>query len=253
MMLRNRGGCLFLWLFLIIGYILNCESFHVLNSRNLLSTTGLKKQKIPLRERHLAKQSEENEATRSYSNHTFCEYDSWNMKKEYVIDPTKQLFQSSSRSTQLEFSPDQAPSYFKNLFLSCFIPSGELTSDYYKYSSWRIFQRFIGATNSVFGTQALLLALGFKKSSIGIAAATTWILKDALGKFARIFWASMYGRKFDTDAKKWKFRSSLFFTIGNTLEILTYIYPSIFLFAAAIANALKQMAMLTAASTRNTM
>lgn len=53
-------------------------------------------------------------------------------------------------------------------FLSnSFLPSGDLTSDYYRYTIWRAMQRLVGATLSVFGTQALLLALGFKKSSIG--------------------------------------------------------------------------------------
>ena len=139
-----------------------------------------------------------------------------------------------------------------NLIKSCFIPSGEITSDYYRYSMWRLAQRFVSATCSVFGTQALLLALGFKKEKIGIAAATTWVLKDALGKFSRIFWASKHGRKFDSDAKKWRFRSSILFAAGNALEIFTYIVPSLFLLLAACANAMKQMAMLTSSATRNT-
>lgn len=50
---------------------------------------------------------------------------------------------------------------------NCFLPGGELSEDYYKYTSWRAAQRFVGATTNVFGTQALLLALGFKKNRIG--------------------------------------------------------------------------------------
>eukprot|EP01036_Dinobryon_divergens_P032231 gene32230-41774_t len=137
-------------------------------------------------------------------------------------------------------------------FLSnSFLPSGDLTSDYYRYTLWRAMQRLVGATLSVFGTQALLLALGFKKSSIGLAAATTWVLKDALGKMARIFWASRNGRKFDCDAKKWRFRSSLLYAMGNGLEILTYMFPSLFLLIAAVANGLKQMAIYKSFSTKS--
>eukprot|EP00597_Dinobryon_sp_UTEXLB2267_P003547 CAMPEP_0170073750 /NCGR_PEP_ID=MMETSP0019_2-20121128/11139_1 /TAXON_ID=98059 /ORGANISM="Dinobryon sp., Strain UTEXLB2267" /LENGTH=522 /DNA_ID=CAMNT_0010283535 /DNA_START=351 /DNA_END=1919 /DNA_ORIENTATION=+ len=139
-----------------------------------------------------------------------------------------------------------------NFLRNSFLPSGDLTNDYYKYTLWRAAQRLVGATLSVFGTQALLLALGFKQSKIGLAAATTWVLKDALGKFSRIFWASKNGRKFDSDAKKWRFRSSLLYSAGNGLEILTYVMPSLFLLIAAMANALKQMAMLTSSATRNT-
>jgi hypothetical protein len=54
-------------------------------------------------------------------------------------------------------------------------------------------------------------------------------MKDALGKLSRILWASKYGRKFDADAKQWRFLSSVFFAIGNGLEILTYMVPSLFL------------------------
>ena len=80
-----------------------------------------------------------------------------------------------------------------------------------------------------------------------------WVLKDALGKVSRIIWASMNGRKFDSDAKKWRFRSSLLFALGNGLEIVTYMVPSMFLLIAAVANALKQMSMVTFSATRNTM
>lgn len=148
-----------------------------------------------------------------------------------------------------EFMPSQ--SKLTRILRNSFLPSGALNSDYYKYTLWRIAQRFISATTSVFGTQALLLALGFKKNSIGIAAATTWVLKDILGKFSRIIWASKYGRRFDSDAKKWRFRSSLLFAAGSSFEVFTYLVPSLFLVIAAIANAMKQMAMLTSSATRN--
>lgn len=55
--------------------------------------------------------------------------------------------------------------------------------------------------------QALLLALGIKAKRLGAAAAMSWVLKDALGKFGRILWASKMGRRFDSDAKRWRFRS----------------------------------------------
>lgn len=55
--------------------------------------------------------------------------------------------------------------------------------------------------------KALLLALGIKSRRLGAAAAMSWVLKDALGKFGRILWASKMGRRFDSDAKRWRFRS----------------------------------------------
>ena len=79
-----------------------------------------------------------------------------------------------------------------------------------------------------------------------------WVLKDALGKVSRILWASNYGRKFDQDSEKWRFRSSIIFATGSLFEIFTYLRPQFFLYIAAAANALKQMSMLTSSATRNT-
>ncbi|CAN0365917.1 unnamed protein product, partial [Ectocarpus sp. 13 AM-2016] len=99
---------------------------------------------------------------------------------------------------------------------------------------------------------ALLLALGIKAKRLGAAAAMSWVLKDALGKFGRILWASKMGRRFDSDAKRWRFRSSLLYAAGNGLEIVTYVFPASFLVLAAMANSFKQMSMLTSSATRNT-
>jgi hypothetical protein len=37
------------------------------------------------------------------------------------------------------------------------------------------------------------MALGVKQHKLGIAAATTWVIKDAFGKCSRMFWASQHG------------------------------------------------------------
>ena len=177
-----------------------------------------------------------------------------NIKEHSNSGGIKQMYYNDiSDAFIAEKSADFMQSHSKlvRILRNSFLPSGALNSDYYNYTLWRIAQRFLSATTSVFGTQALLLALGFKKNSIGIAAATTWVLKDILGKFSRIIWASKYGRRFDSDAKKWRFRSSLLFAAGSSFEVFTYLVPSLFLAIAAIANAMKQMAMLTSSATRN--
>ena len=166
-------------------------------------------------------------------------------------DPVSNTFQLQDDQSYNSAKRLKKRKIFSQMLWASFMPSGELTPDYYRYTLWRLAQRFVGASSSVFGTQALVLALGFKLNTIGIAAATTWVMKDALGKFSRIFWASKHGRKFDFNAKKWRFRSAILFATGNGFEILTYVFPSFFLVSAALANALKQMAMLTSSATRN--
>jgi hypothetical protein len=58
------------------------------------------------------------------------------------------------------------------------------------------------------------------------------------------------GRRFDSDAKRWRFRASLVYALGNYLEIVTYINPTLFLLWATLANSCKQVAMLTSSATR---
>mmetsp|Transcript_32967 Transcript_32967/g.48369 ORF Transcript_32967/g.48369 Transcript_32967/m.48369 type:complete len:778 (+) Transcript_32967:148-2481(+) len=142
---------------------------------------------------------------------------------------------------------------------SSFLPEG-VSPSYYRFIRWRIAQRFFNANVHVFGTQSLLLGLGVKSKSatassataaLGLSAALTWVLKDALGKIVRMLWASRMGRKFDPDAKRWRFRSCFVFALGNGLEVTSYIYPQLFLLWATLANCCKQVSMLTSSATRN--
>ena len=172
---------------------------------------------------------------------------------ELVWDAAAQRFVSTGSGTSaLNGAPIAGRLANLQAFLKhSFIPE-EVSPDYFSFTKWRIFQRFIAATVSVLGTQALLLALGIKSQRLGAAAAISWVLKDALGKFMRVVWAGKMGRRFDSDAKRWRFRSSLLYATGSGLEIVTYVFPAFFLLLATVANALKQISMLTSSATRNT-
>ena len=161
---------------------------------------------------------------------------------------TQSIITAKKQRKRLKFK-----NYMKQSIISSFVPEG-ISPNYYKFIKWRIIQRFLSSNVSVFGTQSLLMGLGIKSkhaSTLGLSAALNWVLKDALGKIVRMVWASRMGRKFDPDAKRWRYRSSLLYAVGNGLEVLTYVYPSLFLLLATLANSLKQMSMLTSSSTRN--
>lgn len=139
-----------------------------------------------------------------------------------------------------------------SFFTHAFFPE-DVTPDYYSFTAWRFFQRCVSATVGVFGTQALLLALGIKSGRLGQAAAISWVLKDGLGRVGKMLWAGSVGRDFDVDPRRWRFRSALMYAAGNGLEIVTQIFPASFLVVATGANTLKQVSMLTASATRNAM
>eukprot|EP00977_Amphora_coffeiformis_P019261 scaffold7101_cov153-Amphora_coffeaeformis.AAC.6 len=172
-----------------------------------------------------------------------------------LYDPIQERFvQQSERKHKKEA---WTPAHFLRTYILpqlsvAFLPAG-VTSNYYRFMRWRVLQRFVNANLHVFGTQSLLMGLGIKSSASqlgALSAALKWVLKDALGKIVRMAWASQMGRRFDSDAKRWRFRSAFIFAAGNFLEITTYMFPSMFLVWATLANCCKQMSMLTSSSTR---
>lgn len=98
----------------------------------------------------------------SIENLVLMEQNKRGIKKRVKWNKDSSSFHSYSSNDEAKQTP------MKNFLIDCFIPSGKISSDYYKYSLWRSAQRFVSATSSVFGTQALLLALGFKSNRIGI-------------------------------------------------------------------------------------
>ena len=176
-----------------------------------------------------------------------------------VYDPEKDRFVRASSAEDLaafysiDSSSDGLSTRLRRAVKQAFIPEG-VNQSYFHFMRWRICQRFINSNLHVLGTQSLIMGLGIKSAkTLGVSAALTWVLKDALGKLTRLFWASRMGRRFDSDAKRWRFRASLVYALGNYLEIITYVNPSLFLLWATIANSCKQVAMLTSSATRTSL
>lgn len=99
--------------------------------------------------------------TASLSNKDFVECNNIGIKKtlrwgdDGKFSPSQEQHNSVKQSSLLHH------------LLNSFLPGGSLTKDYYTFTTWRLAQRFVSATTSVFGAQALLLALGFKRDKIG--------------------------------------------------------------------------------------
>ena len=98
--------------------------------------------------------------------------------------------------------------------------------------------------------QSLLYAVGLGAGSMPVAAAVNWVLKDGLGQLGGIAFASAVNNQFDRDVKLWRLRSALVLDVATLLEVCTPLVPSLFLPLAAIANAGKNVAWLSASATR---
>jgi hypothetical protein len=180
-------------------------------------------------------------------------------RSSLVFDPIQERYikrsHNQDRATN-QSTASVAKSFFRRSIMPqlsvAFLPAG-VRPNYYRFIRWRVLQRFVNANLNVFGTQSLLLGLNIKSSSSqlgALSAALKWVLKDALGKIVRMFWAAQMGGQFDSDARRWRYRSAFCFAAGNGLEIVTYIFPQYFLLFATLANCCKQVSMLTSSSTR---
>ena len=82
------------------------------------------------------------------------------------------------------------------------------------------------------------------------AAAYTWVLKDGIGQFGGILFASRYGKNFDEDIKKWRFMAMVALNISIYIEILTLKFPNYFLALSSIANVGKNICFLLSSASR---
>jgi hypothetical protein len=84
--------------------------------------------------------------------------------------------------------------------------------------------------------QALLYAVGLGSGAIPLAAALNWIIKDGLGQLGGVIFASKVSTNFDADPKKWRFRGEVALVFSTLIEIITPLFPKLFLPLASIAN-----------------
>ncbi|CAM6091010.1 unnamed protein product [Calypogeia fissa] len=121
---------------------------------------------------------------------------------------------------------------------------------YTPYMQWRAVQYFFGGAMSVFTTRSLLHALGVsRKGSASGAVAVHWVIKDGAGRIGRMIFAR-HGKKFDCHLKQLRFGADLLMEMAAGVELLTMSFPQLFLPLACAASVAKNVAAVTATSTR---
>lgn len=132
-------------------------------------------------------------------------------------------------------------------FLPVGYPSSVRSPDYSGFYKWLFVQNVAGSTSYIMSMEALLHAVGVSSSALGWAAAASWVLKDGLGSVGMIFAAKILGdnNKFDADTLRAKWRADVAHNVGVSFELMTLIFPALFLPLASLANTLKGIAGLT--------
>ncbi|CAN6447683.1 unnamed protein product [Victoria cruziana] len=124
-----------------------------------------------------------------------------------------------------------------------FIPL-KVAPSYMDYLRWKFVHRICSSSLQVLATQAMFRAIGIGSSrSLPSAAAFNWVLKDGLGRLSRCIYTAHVGTAFDTNLKRVRFSTSVLFSLGVGVEMLTSIFPQYFLLLAATANIFKSISL----------
>ena len=127
-------------------------------------------------------------------------------------------------------------------------------SSYKKYAMYSFIANTASTATMVLSTQSLLLAIGVgQHAAAPISATLNWILKDGIGQFGGILFASKISssnNSVDADPKRWRMVSGLAMDCAMMMELMTPAFPGYFLFMASAANIGKNIAFLTASASR---
>jgi hypothetical protein len=108
------------------------------------------------------------------------------------------------------FEPQVRPTLAKRLrdlpliIENLFLPRDWNTStskDYLPYVKWQFLANVASSACGVLSMQSLLYAIGLESGAIPMAAALNWVIKDGLGQFGGVLFASMVNHRYDADPK----------------------------------------------------
>jgi hypothetical protein len=134
-----------------------------------------------------------------------------------------------------------------------FLPKGypySVGSGYKQYVQLQAIALLFSTTGGVLSMQSMLYAIGVGSGSIPLAATLNWIIKDGLGQLGGVIFASVVSNRFDGDPKRWRMVASGSMDASCFIELLTPLFPHLFLPLASIANVGKNISFLAASASR---
>lgn len=134
-----------------------------------------------------------------------------------------------------------------------FLPRGyprSVTGSYLPYVAWTSTSLLCGRVQSVLATQAALFTVGLGAGAIPMAAAVQWVLKDGVGSLVAILYAGTVNTRFDSDAKRYRFQSTIAITFADFIAVLMPLAPQHFFLMGSISSATSSVASLAQVSSR---
>ncbi|KAJ1621257.1 vitamin B6 photo-protection and homoeostasis-domain-containing protein [Pavlovales sp. CCMP2436] len=96
----------------------------------------------------------------------------------------------------------------------------------------------------------MLFTIGLGQGAIPMAAAIQWVLKDGIGNAAAIAYAAAVNTKFDEDAKRYRFQSTVALTASDFMAIAMPLCPQHFLLIASLSSGIGSIASLAQTASR---
>ncbi|KAJ2688654.1 hypothetical protein IWW39_002051 [Coemansia spiralis] len=125
-----------------------------------------------------------------------------------------------------------------------------VTPEYIHYTKWQFVHNTLGSASGVLATQAMLYAMGLGSGALPLSVAINWVLKDGFGQLGGVIYATMVGPKFDSDPKHQRFWSAVWLQSATWLEMLTPLFPHLFLLIGSVANIGKNISWLAMSATK---
>lgn len=154
---------------------------------------------------------------------------------------------------KVQTNSSSVPTSFTTNILQTFYPKGypnSVAPGYNHFMKNQMISAVLSSAGGIISMNALLSAVGLSTGVLPLSAALSWLLKDGLGQFGGILFASLIHVRFDQDPKKWRWISSLSLELSNSLEMLTLFFPQFFIVFASIANIGKNISFLAAGASR---
>jgi hypothetical protein len=134
-----------------------------------------------------------------------------------------------------------------------FLPRGyphSVGDRYLPYVGWTAVGLLAGRMQSVLATQAALFAAGLSAGAIPMAVAVQWVLKDGVGHAGAIVFAASVNTRFDADAKRYRFHSTVALTVADLIAVTMPLAPQHFFAMASLASTVSSIANLAQVSAR---
>jgi len=122
-----------------------------------------------------------------------------------------------------------------------FLPSAFPTSvsrDYVAWLKWHLVSLLFRDVLEVITAQSLLVALGLGNApgALPLTAVAKWVAKDGVGSVATLLAGAFGGQAYDEDPKRWWGVTNALEDVARAIELVTPVFPGLFLPLAASAT-----------------